>query len=83
MMNEQQVLSELEEIFRSVFDDPGLTLTRATCAEDIEDWDSLEQITLLMLIGKHYDLKFSIDDVSGLQNVGDMVDLVLRRKGAR
>ena len=79
-MNAEQILKDLEEIFRDNFDDDELVLTRETTAEDIEDWDSLEQINLLTAIGKKYGIKFSIDDVKGLANVGDMVDLVLRLK---
>lgn len=79
-MTAEQILKELEEIFRDNFDDDDIVLTRETTADDIEDWDSLEQINLLTTIGKKYGIKFSIDDVSGLANVGDMVDLVLRLK---
>lgn len=79
-MTAEQILKELEEIFRDNFDDDDIVLTRETTADDIEDWDSLEQINLLTAIGKKYGVKFGIDDVSGLANVGDMVDLVLRLK---
>ena len=79
-MTAEQILKDLEEIFRDNFDDDELELTRETPADDIEDWDSLEQINLLTTIGKKYGVKFSIDDVKGLANVGDMVDLVLRLK---
>ena len=79
-MTAEQILKDLEEIFRDNFDDDELELTRETTADDIEDWDSLEQINLLTTIGKKYGGKFSIDDVKGLANVGDMVDLVLRLK---
>ena len=79
-MTAEQILKDLEEIFRDNFDDDELELTRETTADDIEDWDSLEQINLLTTIGKKYGVKFSVDDVKGLANVGDMVDLVLRLK---
>ena len=79
-MTAEQILKDLEEIFRDNFDDDDLELTRETTADDIEDWASLEQINLLTTIGKKYGVKFSIDDVKGLANVGDMVDLVLRLK---
>jgi acyl carrier protein len=79
-MTAEQILKDLEEIFRDNFDDDELELTCETTADDIEDWDSLEQINLLTTIGKKYGVKFSIDDVKGLANVGDMVDLVLRLK---
>ena len=71
-MTAEQILKDLEEIFRDNFDDDELELTRETTADDIEDWDSLEQINLLTTIGKKYGVKFSIDDVKGLANVGDI-----------
>ncbi|MEG2660477.1 MAG: acyl carrier protein [Oscillospiraceae bacterium] len=77
-MNKQDILAAVEEIFRDNFDDDTLSLTRETCADDIEDWDSLEQINLLTAIEKKFSLKFKLDDVRGLKNVGDLLDLVER-----
>ena len=48
---------------------------------DIEDWDSLEQINLLTAMEKQFGVKFKLDDVRGLANVGDMVDLIIRLRG--
>ena len=79
-MDKQSIFDAVQQIFRDNFDDEELVITPETCADDIEDWDSLEQINLLTTIGKKYGVKFSIDDVKGLANVGDMVDLVLRLK---
>ena len=47
-------------------------------ADDIEDWDSLEQINLLVAIEKKFSIKFKLDDVKNLPNVGAMLDLVKR-----
>ena len=66
------------QIFRDNFDDEELVLTRETCADDIEDWDSLEQINLLTAIEKKFGLKFGLADVRDLQNVGDLLDLIER-----
>ena len=77
-MDKQSILSAVEEIFRDNFDDDSLVLTRETCADDSEDWDSLEQINLLTAIEKKFSLKFKLDDVRGLKNVGDLLDLVER-----
>ncbi|MDL2323927.1 acyl carrier protein [Ruminococcaceae bacterium OttesenSCG-928-A16] len=77
-MNPEQLLQEVQEIFRDNFDDETIVLTRQTNAEDIEDWDSLEQINLLTAIEKKYGLKFNLADVRGLQDVGDLLDLVVR-----
>lgn len=80
-MDRDKVFSEVQEIFRQNFDDESIVLTRATNAADIEDWDSLEQINLLTAIEKKYGLKFNLNDVRNLQNVGDLLDLLERLLG--
>lgn len=77
-MTEQAILDAVQEIFRDNFDDDTLVITRSTCADDIEDWDSLEQINLLTAMEKKFGLKFKLDDVRGLENVGDLLDLIER-----
>ncbi len=77
-MNETAILEAIQPIFHDVFDDDSLVITRATSAADIEDWDSLEQINLLSAMEKKFGVKFSLGDVRGLQNVGDLVDLLVR-----
>ena len=73
-MSEQEILNAVQDIFRDNFDD----VTRSTCADDIEDWDSLEQINLLTAIEKKFNIKFKLADVRGLKDVGDLLDLVAR-----
>ena len=77
-MEMNQLMAEIQDIFRDNFDDDSLVITRETCAEDIEDWDSLEQINLLTAMEKKFRVKFTLDDVRGLANVGDMADLIVR-----
>lgn len=80
-MNEQQIFDTVQNIFRENFDDDSIVLTRETTADDIEDWDSLEQINLLTAIGEQFGIKFTLDDVRDLSNVGDILDLVARLIG--
>ena len=80
-MSEQEILNAVQDIFRDNFDDDTLEITRSTCADDIEDWDSLEQINLLTAMEKQFGIKFKLDDVRGLANVGDMIDLIVRLRG--
>lgn len=80
-MTEQAILEAVQEIFRDNFDDDTLEIARATCADDIEDWDSLEQINLLTAIEKKFNIKFKLADVRNLKNVGDLLDLVARMVG--
>lgn len=78
MMDKNEILMAVQDIFRDNFDDDSLVLTRETSADDIEDWDSLEQINLLTAIEKKFGLKFKLEDVRGLANVGDLLDLIDR-----
>lgn len=67
----------LTEIFRDVLDRDSIVLTRETTAADIEEWDSLAHISLLVTIEKEFGINFSLREVEHLQNVGDMFDLIL------
>ena len=80
-MTRETILKDLEVIFQDIFDDEDIVLTEATNSDDIEDWDSLEQINLLVAIEKKFSVKFQLSDVNGLANVGDMVSLVQRLVG--
>ena len=77
-MDKQSIFEAVQEIFRDNFDDEELVITRETCADDIEDWDSLEQINLLTAIEKKFAIKFKLADVRDLKDVGDLLDLVAR-----
>ena len=80
-MTRETILKDLEVIFQDIFDDEDIVLTEATNSDDIEDWDSLEQINLLVAIEKKYSNKFKLDDVAKLANVGDMVSLIEKMLG--
>ena len=80
-MNRTEIMAKLNEIFCDVFDDEDIVLTDATNSDDIEDWDSLEQINLLVAIEKQFSIKFSLADVVDLENVGSMVDLIEKMIG--
>lgn len=78
---EEEILNNLQSIFRTVFDDDTLIVNSQTNSEDIEDWDSLEQINLLVAIEKFFNIKFDISEISNLLFVGDMVNLIKRKVG--
>lgn len=75
-MNREEVFAKVQEIFREVFDDEELVINDSTNADDIEDWDSLEHISLIVSMEKEFSLKFDIKVVNKLENVGQMVDLI-------
>lgn len=78
MMNE--IYERLNEIFRDVFDDDSITVTAATTANDIEDWDSLSHITLIGAVEDEFRMKFSMKEVVGMVNVGEMATIVAARR---
>ncbi len=80
-MTREKAYEVLNEIFREVFDDETLTVGPATTAEDIEDWDSLEHINLVVAVEKKFGVKFNIGEVNGMNNVGEMVETILKRAG--
>ncbi|MDP1558303.1 MAG: acyl carrier protein [Nitrosomonas sp.] len=78
-MTIEAIEQRLSEIFRDVLDRNTLILARETTAADIEEWDSLAHISLLVAIEKEFDIKLTLDEVEQLRNVGDMFDLIQRK----
>ena len=76
-VSREEVFERVTDIFRDVFDDDELVISDSTNAEDIEDWDSLEHIQLIVGMEKEFKVKFDIKTVNSLENVGQMVDLIL------
>jgi acyl carrier protein len=70
------LLSELQVLFRDVFDQPNLVITRESDALTVEDWDSLAHVNLVTSIEKRYKIKFALGELQELKNVGDMIDLM-------
>ncbi len=76
-MNRDEVFDKLNEIFRDVFDDDSITVNASTNSDDIEDWDSLEHINLVAAVEQEFGIKFTMAQVLGMKNVGEMVDIIL------
>lgn len=76
-MSREEVFEKVTDIFRDVFDDEDLVISDSTNSDDIEDWDSLEHISLIVSMEKEFNVKFDIKTVNSLENVGQMVDLIL------
>ena len=76
-MNE--IYERLSKVFTEVFDE-DITVTSDTTAADIEDWDSLTHITLISAIEDEFRMKFSMKEVVGMNNVGELADIVASRR---
>jgi len=72
-------LEMLEPVFRQVFDDEAIVLSRATTADDIEEWDSLTHMNLVIALELRFKIKFALGELQQLKNVGDMLDLINKK----
>lgn len=78
-MKREEVFTELTNIFRDNFEDDTIELSDDTSADDIEGWDSMEQVNLIVIIQEKFKIKFNIDEVNAMKNVGEMVDYILQK----
>jgi len=75
-MSTDAVYAKLTEIFHDVFDDESIKVTPELAADDVDEWDSLSHIRLVLAIEKKFGLKFSAAEVGRLKNVGEFVALI-------
>jgi acyl carrier protein len=80
-MNHEEILEKLNEVFHEVFDDDSLVITETTTADQVEDWDSLAHISLIEAVEQEFSVKFRMQEVSGMKNVGEMVEIIANRAG--
>lgn len=78
-----EVREQVYEIFREVFENDSLAISDTTSAKDIRDWDSLANINLVVAMEKQFGVKFAIQEIMPLQNVGDMIQLIEKKKKSR
>ncbi len=78
-MNKNDVIARLNEVFRDVFGDDSITVNANTTSADIDDWDSIEHINLVAAVEEEFGMCFKMREVSGMKNVGEMIDIVCER----
>ena len=78
-MDTREIFERLDRVFQDVFDDDTIHVTPKTTADDIEDWDSLEHITLISAVEREFCMKFKMGEISSMKNVGEMVDIIKSR----
>ena len=78
-MNKDQILEEINRIFKEVFDNESLHVNPTTTANDIDEWDSLMHIRLIISHEIHFKIKFTTQEITELENVGEFADLIYTR----
>lgn len=78
-MTADEILKELNAIFIDVLEVEDLNLKRETVADDVEDWDSLNHIQLIVAVEKHFGVQFTTQEIQDFANVGDVCDLLEKK----
>ena len=73
-MDESDIYARLTEIIQDFFDDHSISATPALSAKDVDGWDSLTHIRLMLTVEKAFKVKFSTSEIGKMEKVGDLVD---------
>ncbi len=83
MSDRTEIVRRLTTVFQDTFEDPGIELLDAMTAADLDDWDSLQHIVLVLEVERAFSVKLNPAEVGKLENVGKMVDLLLAKATAK
>lgn len=79
-MNFNEVLKQINEIFMDVLDNENIVLNENTTADDIDEWDSLSHMMLVVAIEKHFKIKCTLKEILSWKNIGDTVTTVIEKR---
>ncbi len=78
-MNKDEILQIVNEIFIDVLDNPSIVINLNTTADDVEDWDSLNHIQLVVAIEKRFNVRFKSSEIRNWENVNEMIESILAK----
>jgi len=78
-MDEQKIYDRLTTVFEDVFDDDSIRLTPELSADDVDGWDSLKHLRLMLTVEKAFKITLSTSEIGKLENVGALVKLIQSR----
>ena len=78
-MEKNEILAKVQEIFKDVLDNEDIVLSPETTADDIDEWDSLSHVQLVVAIEKEFKIKFTSREILSWSNVGDLIDCIARK----
>ncbi len=82
-MEKTQILERVQALFRDVLDNEEIVLTSTTVADDIEEWDSLTHIQIIVAIEKHFRIRFTSAEILSWKDVGEMIDCISKKDNSR
>jgi acyl carrier protein len=78
-LTREDLLAKVRDILAEVVDDDMLKLSETTTADDVPEWDSINHVKLLIAIESDFGFRFETDEVRGLANVGELIDLIEKK----
>ena len=78
-MESNEILKEVNKIFSDTLDNPDILLTNETTANEVEEWDSLSHIHLMVAIEKFYKIRFTTKEIQSFKNVGELCACIYRK----
>jgi acyl carrier protein len=78
-MTKSEILQQVNNIFTDVLDNDEIKLNETTTANDVEEWDSLTHIQLVVAIERHFKIRFTSKEIQSWNNVGEMADSILAK----
>ena len=82
-MTADTILAQVGDILRDVLDDNSIVVTEKTVAKDVAEWDSLNNIQIVIAVEKFFKVKFKTAEIQGWQNVGEMCEAIKKYLGAK
>ncbi|MFZ5802860.1 MAG: acyl carrier protein [Candidatus Omnitrophota bacterium] len=81
-MDREEIQQNLNQVFQDVFEDKSIAVRDDMTASDVKDWDSLNHVTLIVSVEKTFGVRFTTKEVNSLKNVGEMIDLIGKKKNS-
>jgi acyl carrier protein len=75
-MEKAEMLTQLNEIFKDILDNDDIILAPETTANDVDDWDSLNHIQLVVATEKHFKVRFTSHEIQSWNNVEEMLNCI-------
>lgn len=76
---DQSITTRTQDVFRTIFSEPGLVINPSTKAQDIEGWDSFTHVTLILAVEREFNIKFGLAELQSLASVGDLLGLIEKK----
>lgn len=78
-MERKELINQLNEIFEEIIDEGPVFLFETSTSKDVDGWDSLTNIQLIVAIEKNFNIKFTSDEIISWKNIGEMIECILTK----